>query len=74
MKKGEISQNDKFLNPEKTLVFSREEISFLSQLVKTIEEAELKLEEAYEKKDYESFNKSKKFILKMQEKISEIVK
>lgn len=74
MKKGEISSNNKFLNPEKTSVFSRENISFLSQLVKTIEEAGLKLEEAYDKKDYESFSKSKKFVLEIQRKISEIVK
>lgn len=74
MKKSEIFSNNKFLNSEKTLVFSREDISFLSQLVKTLEEAELKLEEAYDKKDYESFNKSKKFIFEIQKKISEIVK
>ena len=52
----------------------REDIPFLNQLVKALEEAELKLEEAYEKKDYEDFNKSKKFMLQIQRKISEVIK
>ena len=51
-----------------------EDIEFLSQLIKALEEAELKLEEAYEKKDYENFNKSKKFIMQIQRKISEVIK
>jgi exonuclease VII small subunit len=50
-----------------------EDISFLNQLVKTLEEAELNLEESYEKRDYEDFEKSKKFILQIQKKISEKV-
>ncbi len=54
--------------------FSKEEIPFLTQLVKSLEEAELKLEEAYEKKDYEKFNKSKKFMLEIQKQISEMIK
>lgn len=54
--------------------FSKEDIPFLNQLVKSLEEAELKLEEAYEKKDYEKFNKSKKFMLEIQKQISEAIK
>jgi len=42
---------------------------FLNQLVESLEEAESKLEEAYEKKYYETFNKIKKFILQIQSKI-----
>ena len=52
----------------------KEDIPFLNQLVKALEETELKLEEAYEKKDDESFNKSKKFMLQVQRKISEVIK
>jgi len=54
--------------------FRREEITFLRQLVDALEEAELKLEESYNKKDYESFNKLKKFILEVQRKISYMTK
>ena len=51
-----------------------QDISFLSQLVKALEEAELNLEEYYEKKDYENFEISKKFILQIQKKIAENIK
>ena len=51
----------------------KEDVSFLNQLVKSLEEALLKLEESYEKKDYENFNMAKKFILQIQNKISEII-
>ncbi len=54
--------------------FSKEDIPFLNQLVKSLEESELKLEKAYEKKDYENFTKSKKFMLQIQKQISEIIK
>ncbi len=59
---------------EKGKNFRREEITFLRQLVDALEEAELKLEESYNKKDYESFNKLKKFILDVQRKISYMTK
>ncbi|MBA7683810.1 hypothetical protein ES703_92195 [subsurface metagenome] len=52
----------------------REDISFLNQLVETLEEAGLKLEDAYNKKDYENFNKSKKLMIQLQKEISEIIK
>jgi len=52
----------------------KEDIPFLNQLVKALEEGELKLEKAYEKKDHEDFNKSKKFMLQIQRKISEVIK
>jgi hypothetical protein len=50
-----------------------EDREFLSQMVDSLEEAGRKLIEAYNKKDYENFSKSKKFILNIQNKISEIV-
>ena len=52
----------------------KEDISLLSQLVKTLEEAESKLEEAYTQKDSDSFNNSKKFMLGIQSQISKILK
>jgi hypothetical protein len=52
----------------------KEDIPFLNQLVKSLEEAESKLEKTYEKKNYEEFNKSKKFMLKIQRQISEVIK
>jgi len=50
------------------------DIPLLNQLVKTLYEAELKLREAYNKKNPEKFNDSKKLILKIQKQISEIIK
>ncbi|MFH1607846.1 MAG: hypothetical protein ABIA78_01810 [archaeon] len=55
-------------------VFNKEEIIFLDQLAKTIEQTVLKLDETYEKKDYHNFNKLKKFVLAIQKKISEVIK
>lgn len=51
----------------------KEEIVFLNQLVKSLEEGELKLEEAHEKKNHEDFNKMKKFMMEIQKQISEVV-
>ena len=48
-------------------------ILFLNQLVKTLEEAELKLEETYNKKDYENFNNVKKLVIQIQNKMSEVL-
>jgi len=55
-------------------MMKKEEVIFLNQLVKTLEEAELKLEEDCDEKDYEKFNNVKKFIMQIQKKISEVVK
>lgn len=53
---------------------TKEEVSFLNHLIKSLEESGLKIEEYYAKKDYEKFNNMKKFMLGIQKKISEIVK
>ena len=47
----------------------KEDISFLKQLIESLEDSELKLEEAYEKKDVAEFNKIKKFMLEIQQQI-----
>lgn len=52
---------------------SKEDIMFLNQLVNALEEAELKLEEAYEEKNYEIFDNMKKLIMQIQSKISGVV-
>jgi hypothetical protein len=52
----------------------REEILFLSQLIKSLVDAEEKFEEAYKKRDYENFNNSKKIMLRIQGEISKIIR
>jgi len=52
----------------------KEEILFLSQLIKSLEEAEKNLENSYSKRDYNNFNKSKKIMLKIQKEISDMIK
>jgi len=54
-------------------IFNQEDVTFLNHLINALEESELKLEEAYDKKDYENFNRTKKMMLQIQKKISEIV-
>ena len=46
-----------------------QDINFLNQLIDSLIKAEEKLEEAQEKKDYNNFNMSKKFMIQVQEKI-----
>lgn len=52
----------------------KEEVLFLNQLIKSLEQAEKNLESGYEKRDYESFNKSKKIMLKIQKEISNMMR
>jgi len=52
----------------------KEDIPILNQLAQSMEEAENELEDAYESGNYEKFNESKKIILKIQQKISEMLK
>lgn len=53
---------------------NKEEIIFLKQLIKSLDEAEKNLEKAYEKRNIDSFNKAKKIMLRIQTEISEIIK
>lgn len=53
---------------------SHEGISFLNQLIMTLEGAESKLEEAYRKNNPEQVKAIKEFIIKIQKKISEEIK
>lgn len=51
-----------------------EEIQFLNQLVKSLEDAEKSLKKSYEKKEYDKFNQSKKIMLRIQKEISDMIK
>ena len=53
---------------------SKEEISFLNQLVKALRESESKLEEYYNKEDHRNFNNAKNFMSTVLKKISEVIK
>lgn len=57
MKKGEIP--------------NKERLDFLNQLVLSLEQAEHKLEQAYERKKPEQFNAAKQFIIKINKRIWE---
>ena len=52
----------------------RGDISFLKQLIKSLEDSESKLKKAYEKKDPDDFNELKSFMLKIQKQIEGILK
>ncbi len=52
----------------------KEEIEFLNQLVKTLEDSAPELEKAYEQKDYEKFISLKKNMLQIQEQIVNLIK
>jgi len=52
----------------------RNDIAILTQIIGSLEEAEVKLEQAYEKKDAVEFAKAKKFMIQMEKKIIGIIK
>ncbi len=51
----------------------RDDIPFLNQLIKSLDEAIPKLEKTYKKKEAEKFNETKKVVIDIQQKISEIL-
>ncbi len=52
----------------------KDDIYLLRQLIGSLDESEKKLEEFYKNNDPENLNRTKKFILKIHDKISEISK
>lgn len=52
----------------------KEDIPILNQMMKSLEEAASKLERCYERKDYNKFNETKKFIMQIQKTISGMLK
>lgn len=51
----------------------KEELAFLVQLARSVEDAEKELELAYSSGDVEKFNKVKSFIVKANRKIAEVL-
>ncbi|MEK6917847.1 MAG: hypothetical protein AABW51_02765 [Nanoarchaeota archaeon] len=51
----------------------KEDIEFLNQLTGSLEKALSRLEYAYKNHNYEEFNKLKKFILEVQNKIESVL-
>jgi hypothetical protein len=47
------------------------DVNFLNQIVMTLEQAEIKMEQSFRRKKNEQFNAAKQFILKLNKKISE---
>ncbi len=52
----------------------KEGLEYLNQLIIALDESVSKLEDYYEKKDYENFDKMRKFIFKIFIKIEEITR
>jgi Fe-S cluster assembly iron-binding protein IscA len=61
------------MKEEGKLIISREEIDFLNQAVGSLDFAEAKLEEAYKKNNPNQFNAVKKFIIKINKRVSDIL-
>ena len=59
---------------EKKKTFPEEEILFLGQLIKALEDSEPKLEEYYNNKDTDNFNNVKKLMISISKKISGTLK
>lgn len=53
-------------------MIKEEDTDVLAQLGKSLEEVGLKLEGSYNQKDYDNFNKAKRTLLQIQQKISEV--
>jgi len=50
------------------------DLDFLNQLIKSLEDSENKLEEAYRAEDSEQFNNTKRFMIKIYSQIKGILK
>jgi len=55
-------------------ILTNEEIPLLKYLIKSLEELDLDLEDSYREGNHEKFDSTKKLMLKIQEKISDIIK
>ena len=51
----------------------KEDVEILGQIIKSLEEASDMLDESYNNNDFQKFNKAKRFILQIQNKISEMI-
>jgi hypothetical protein len=55
-------------------MIKEDDLLVLNQLVRTLGEAESRLEKAFENKNYDEFNQLKKIILQIQKKMFEVLK
>lgn len=51
-----------------------DDVSLLRQLVNSLDDFERKLEEYYKSNDPDNFNRAKKFVIQIHDKISEVTK
>lgn len=56
----------------KEVIQMQEDLSLLNQLVESLEESSIKLEEYFKRGELENFNKTKGFMIRIQNKISEV--
>ena len=52
----------------------QDDIDFINQLIKSMEDSEIKLEEAYSKGDSEAFNNTKKLMIKIYSQLKEVLR
>ena len=52
---------------------NKEDVTLLIQLLHTMKEIILKMEEYYKKKDIEKFNSTKKEVLELQQRVAELI-
>lgn len=57
----------------KEVIPNKEDLKFINQMVLSLEQAELKLEQAYKRKKPEQFNATKQFIVKLNKKIMDSI-
>lgn len=50
------------------------DIDFINQLVKSLEDSEVKLEEAYKQGDSETFNNIKRLMIKIYSQLKEVIR
>ena len=63
-----------YMQKNRGIKMQKEDIEHLNQLISSLVESLNKLEIYYEKKEYENFDKLRKFIVGIYEQISEITK
>ncbi|MBI2045582.1 hypothetical protein HYT23_05990 [Candidatus Pacearchaeota archaeon] len=53
---------------------TKEEVEFLEQIAESIKKAEDRMEIAYGQRNYDEFNRLKKFMLQIQQRISQVIR
>ncbi len=68
-----IKESEELNKEENGLKFEKDG-SFLKQLVNSLDKAQVKMKDAYKKKDYKEFKQMKKLMLEIQDNINKILK